>query len=204
MAVVDAAVFGAAVSQDARQRNVVLVKERQHSIVQEVRRRDRRLLRVELRGRDLRIRIDEGLLIDAPDALEGADVERILRAAVPRALALKFAVRFAGSLGPFERDDLRLGEDPPFLRDLGLQRFQAFAHYLEIVALPHHADARLRNGEALLGQLIRHAQWPPTPAARPPSPQPPPRSGAPRDCGDSGGGGRSPEAPPRRRVRTAP
>ena len=50
MAVVRSAVFGAAIGQHAKQRNVVLLEERQHAIVQEVRGGDRRFLRVELRA----------------------------------------------------------------------------------------------------------------------------------------------------------
>jgi len=64
----------------------VLVKERQHPVVEQIRGRDRRLAIVQLGARDLRIGIDERLLVDPADALEIADIERILGTAVTRML----------------------------------------------------------------------------------------------------------------------
>jgi hypothetical protein len=58
-----------------------------------------RLTVVELGESDLRVGIDEGLLIDAPDAFHVADVERVLGAAVARMLTLEFAVRLLFRLG---------------------------------------------------------------------------------------------------------
>jgi hypothetical protein len=60
-----AAIFAAAVGQDAVDRDLVLGEEREHAVVQQVRRRDRRLFRVELRRSDLAVGVDEGLLVDA-------------------------------------------------------------------------------------------------------------------------------------------
>jgi hypothetical protein len=47
----------------------VVLEEGEDGIVQEDRCRDRRLLGVELGEADLRVDVDEGLLIDPPDAL---------------------------------------------------------------------------------------------------------------------------------------
>ena len=69
MALVGPTVLGPTVGQDSVQGNLVLLKERQDSIV-EVRGSDRRLPIIEFCEPDLAIGVDERLLIDAPDALE--------------------------------------------------------------------------------------------------------------------------------------
>src|SRR5215469_4845804 len=71
--------------------------------------------------------------------LERADVERVLRAAVARALALELAVRFLIGLGFLERGELRLTEHQPLLRALRLQGLEPLLHAFQIVALPHAA-----------------------------------------------------------------
>jgi hypothetical protein len=63
-----AAEFGATVSQHPRQPDAVLVIERQHPIVEDLGRGDRRFAVIEFGEGDLGIGIDEGLLIDPPDA----------------------------------------------------------------------------------------------------------------------------------------
>jgi hypothetical protein len=56
----------------------MLIEEWQHPVVEQIGRRDRRLAIVELGTGDLGVAIDEGLLVDAPDALQVADVECVL------------------------------------------------------------------------------------------------------------------------------
>src|ERR1700752_4373779 len=68
------------------------IEERNHSIIQEVGRRDRRLAIIELGASDLGVSIDEGLLINASHSLQVADIECILRAAIARMLALELAM----------------------------------------------------------------------------------------------------------------
>src|SRR5579884_2287764 len=68
-----AAILRAAIGQHTTQRNPVLVVERQHPVVEEIGRRDRRLAVVELG-----VGVDEGLLVDPTDTLERADVEGVL------------------------------------------------------------------------------------------------------------------------------
>ena len=88
--------------------------------------------------------MDEGLLVDPPDALQGADIKRILGAAIAWALALKLAMRLLVGLGLFERDDLGFGQHDPLLRHLGFESLEAQFHRRQIVALPHagHAGGR--------------------------------------------------------------
>ena len=66
------------VAHSTRCRDRLVHAERQHLVIEQIRGRDRRLAIVQLGARDLRIGIDERLLVDAANALEIADIERIL------------------------------------------------------------------------------------------------------------------------------
>src|SRR2546429_3713567 len=92
-----------------------LLEERQHTVIEQIGRRDRRLSVVELGKAYLGVGVDEGLLVDASNALQIADIERILGAAVPWMLALELAVCLFLGLGLFQRDDLRLGQHQALL-----------------------------------------------------------------------------------------
>src|SRR4051794_168572 len=88
-----AAILAAAVGQYARELYVMALEQRDHAVVYEIGRRDRRLAIVELGTNHLAVGIDEGLLVDAPDPLHIADIERVLGAAIARMLALELAMR---------------------------------------------------------------------------------------------------------------
>src|SRR5262249_6776595 len=77
--------------------------------IEQIGRRDGRLAVVELGKAYLGVG-DEGLLVDASNTLQIADIERILGAAVTWMLALELAVSLLLGLGLFQRDDLRLGQ----------------------------------------------------------------------------------------------
>ena len=99
----------------------MLVVERHHPVVEELGGGDRRLAVVELGEGDLGVGVDEGLLVDAPDPLQRADIEGVLRPAIARALALELAVRLLVGLGLLQRGELALGQDqaapaPPWPR----------------------------------------------------------------------------------------
>src|ERR1700750_1941548 len=91
------------------------VEERDHPVVEQIGSGDRSLAIVELGAGNLGVGIDEGLLVDAPNSLQIADIERILGVAIARMLALELAMRLLLSLGFFQRDDLRLGQYQAFL-----------------------------------------------------------------------------------------
>ena len=95
---------------------------------------ERGLAVVELGEADLGVGVDEGLLVDAPDALERADVEGVLGAAVSRAFGDEFAVGFLVGLGFFQGCHLRLGQDQAVLRHLGLERLEPMFHGWQVVA----------------------------------------------------------------------
>src|ERR1700730_4011992 len=98
-----AAIFRAAVGQHTAEPHLLFVEERQDAIVQEIGRCDWRLPIIEFGEGDLRAGVDEGLLIDASDALHVADAERVLDAAVTRMLTLEFALPFRIWLFPARR-----------------------------------------------------------------------------------------------------
>jgi hypothetical protein len=68
-------------------------------IIEQIGRRDRRLAILELGEAYLGKGVDEGLLVDASNALQIADIERIPGAAVPWMLALELAVCLFLGLG---------------------------------------------------------------------------------------------------------
>ena len=73
-----ATVLGAPIGQDTQHRQTVVFEERQHPVVQQIRRGDRRFGSIELGKRYLAVGIDKGLLVDPADTLERADVEGVL------------------------------------------------------------------------------------------------------------------------------
>src|SRR5271166_253567 len=84
-----AAIFRAAIGQHPRKHHFFFVEERHDPVIQEIGRRDRRLAIIEFGKGHFRIGVDEGLLIDAANALHVADVESVLRAAIAGALAFE-------------------------------------------------------------------------------------------------------------------
>ena len=82
MPIMGPAELGAAVGQDPVDAQALRIQERDHPVVQDVGRSQRRLARVELGETDLGIGVDHRLLVDAADALQRADIEGVLRQAV--------------------------------------------------------------------------------------------------------------------------
>lgn len=78
MAFGGATVLGPAVGQYAVHRNLLLLEEGQHPIIQEIGSHHRSFAIIQFRKPDLTIGVDERLLIDAPDALERAHIEGVL------------------------------------------------------------------------------------------------------------------------------
>jgi hypothetical protein len=85
-------VLRAAVGQHAQERDAFGLEERQHPVIEGVGGGQRVLAVVELADGDPRVSVDEGLLVDTPDALERADVEGILRAQIARVFCLDLPV----------------------------------------------------------------------------------------------------------------
>ena len=85
--------------------------------------------------------VNEGLLIDAPNTLEVADIERVLGAAIAGMLAFKLAMGLPLSLGLFQRDHLSFGQHQALLGALGFESFEPFLHGFQVVAQPHATHA---------------------------------------------------------------
>src|SRR5215831_12823817 len=86
-----AAELAAAVSQYAQELDIVLLKEWQHTVIEQIGRHDRRFAIVEFGKADLGVAVDEGLLVEASNTRQIADIEGVLSAAVTRMLALELA-----------------------------------------------------------------------------------------------------------------
>src|SRR6476619_8179249 len=67
-------------------------KKRQHSVIEQIRRHDRRLAIIELGKSHLAVGIDNRLLIDWSHPLESPDIKGVLSAAVSRTFALELPV----------------------------------------------------------------------------------------------------------------
>ena len=106
----------------------MLVIERHHPVIEDFGRGDRGLAVIQLGKGDLGVGVDKGLLIDPPDALQRADIEGVLRAAIARAFALELAMRLLVGLGLLERLNLRLRKQDAVLRHLRFQRLEAVLH----------------------------------------------------------------------------
>ena len=106
VALVGAAIFGAAIGEHPLQHDAVLLVERDHPVVEQIGGGDRRLAVVELGEADLGVGVDEGLLVDAADALQRADIERVLRAAIAGAFGLELAMGLLVGLGLLQRGEL--------------------------------------------------------------------------------------------------
>src|ERR1700756_3635603 len=101
-----ATILAAAVSQYAQQLDIALLEQRHHPIIEQIGRRDRGLAIVKLGASDLGVDMDEGLLVDAANTLQIADIERILGAAIARMLALELPRGLFLGLGLFQRHHL--------------------------------------------------------------------------------------------------
>jgi hypothetical protein len=110
------AVLAAAVGQHSRERNAVLLIEWQHPVVEQIGGGERRLDVIELCKADRGVGVDEGLLVNAADPFERADMERVLGAAVPGTDALEFSMRFLVRLRLLQCRKLALGQDQAVLK----------------------------------------------------------------------------------------
>src|SRR3974377_1255213 len=101
-----ATILTATIGEHPQQLDIVFLEEWQYSVIEQIRRRDRRLAIVQLGASDLGVGIDEGLLVDPTNALQIADIERILGAAIAWMLAVELAMGLLLGLGLLQRDDL--------------------------------------------------------------------------------------------------
>lgn len=107
-----AAVFGAAVRQNPQDPHPPLIEERQHFVVQEVRRDHGGLFQIHLRETDVGMHVDPRLLVDAPDPLDPADVEGVLANEEPRGERLDLPVGLLLLFDGLQGLDLAFRQNP--------------------------------------------------------------------------------------------
>ncbi len=143
-----AAIFRAPIGKNTLQHDAVLLVEGQDPVVQEIGGHDRRLAIIELGEANLRIGIDEGLLIDAADAFQGAHIEGVLRAAIAGTFGFELALHFFLGFGLLERRELALSKDEAFLR-----QSRAFNRCFIVVRSCRLQMERTPKGETVMPRL---------------------------------------------------
>ena len=138
---IDAAtIFGATIGHDPQHRQVVFFVEWQHPVVEQVRRRNRRLGGGQFGIGHLAISFHVGLLVDPANALEGADIERVLTAQIARMSGLNLAAGFIVQYLLFKSLNLRLCQDAALFGDYGIWRLQTRFEVGQIVPQPDRSD----------------------------------------------------------------
>lgn len=136
-----AAEFGAPVGQDAQHRQIMLLIEWQHPVIEQIGSGDRRLGGVELGMGDLAIGVDVGLLIDPANAFDGADIESVLAAEIAGVSRFHLTTGLIVMLLLLEGLDLRLSQDDVIFGDFGLQCPQPVLEVGKLVPQPDRANA---------------------------------------------------------------
>ncbi len=130
------------------------LEERQHFVVEHIGRSDRRLGRIELGKSDLGIGVDEGLLVDTANALQGAHIERILGSQVARMGGFDLAAGFIIELLFLKRLDLGFSQYQTVSSDPGFKRLQPILEIGQLVANPDTADTGRRYKHTQFAQLV--------------------------------------------------
>ena len=143
-----AAKLRAPVGQDTQHRQVMLLIERQHSIIEEISSGDRRLGGIELGMGHFAIGVDIGLLVHPTNALDGADIEGVLTAEIAGMGRFHLAAGLIVMLLLLKSLDLCLGQDDTVFSNLGLQRFQPILEVGKLMPQPDRADAEGRDKHA--------------------------------------------------------
>jgi hypothetical protein len=149
--------LAATIGQNSQKIDAFLLKHRQYAIVQQIRRRDRALARVQLASGDLAVRINEGLLIDPTNALDRSHVVRVLGSQISWVLSLDLAMRLVRRFLALQRNDLSLGEYETLFRHFLLQHLQAELAILKRVAQPDAANSTGRYEDALFPEIVADA-----------------------------------------------
>ena len=154
------AVLRAPVCEDPQEPDAVLLEPGQDPVVEQVRGHQGVASVVELGVGDLGVGVQERLLVDASHALEGADVEGVLRAEIAWVFGLDLAVFLFLLLGLLQGDQLAFGEDPAVLSDACLQGLEPFLEGLQVMSQPDAADASRGDEQSLLSELVGDADLP--------------------------------------------
>jgi hypothetical protein len=115
-------IFSAAIRQYPQERDLLLLEKRQHAIIEQVSRYQRLFAVIELHKHDFTVGIDEGLLVETPNALDCADIIGVLRTQIAGMLGLNLALGFFFLLAFRQRHHLRFGQNKVLFSDFLFQR----------------------------------------------------------------------------------
>ncbi len=102
--------------------------------------------------------IHVGLLVDAPDAFQRANIERILRTKVAWVSGVNLTAGLIILLLLLKRLNLCFGQDAAFLCHFGFQRFQPGFEVRQIMPKPDRPNARGRHEDTELTQFVRRSR----------------------------------------------
>jgi hypothetical protein len=106
-----AAESGASIGEDAQRAHILVIEPGDDPIIQQIGRRERCAGRVQFGEGDLASSVDECLVVEATDALDGADILGILGSQGTRMIGLDLAFGFALLIGSLHRLQQGLGQD---------------------------------------------------------------------------------------------
>ena len=127
-------VLCASVGQYSQHRQSLRRVERRYTVIQQICRRNRRFGDIQLAVSDLRVRVNERLLIDTSDTFQISHVERVLRAQITRTSGLNFATGLVITGFTFQCGDLAVSQLDTFTGHFFFQCFQTLFEVFKIVA----------------------------------------------------------------------
>ena len=151
------AVFGSPVREHPHQFQVMLLEERNHPVIEHVRRHERVLPVVKFGESDFGIGVDDRLLVNVPHTFDIPYIIGVLRHKEAWIISLYFPVCLFLRLGFFQRGHLVLVKHDAFLLHLGRKCLQAFLEGLHVMPEPDGAHSSGRYEYAFLAQLVGYA-----------------------------------------------
>lgn len=124
-----AAVLRAPVGQYSQHWQALRHVKWQHAIIQQVSRCNRRFSDIQLAVRNLRVRINERLLINTSDTFQVAHVERVLRAQITRMRGFNFTAGLVITGFAFQCSDLAVVQFYPLTSHFFFQCFQTLLKF---------------------------------------------------------------------------
>lgn len=149
--------LAAVVREDRVDPGAVLLEERQHVVVERLDGRQRQLAGVQLAPGVAAVRVDHRLQVDLPDALEGADEERVHGHQIAGPAGLDVPLAELGA-EPLEQADLRVGQLDLAVADVLLEAQQPVVLGQQVVPAPDPAHTAGAHVDPLQVQVLGDAQ----------------------------------------------
>lgn len=135
------AVFGSPVREHPHQFQVMLLEERNHPVIEHVRRHERVLPVVKFGEADFGVGVDDRLLVNVPDAFDIPYIIGVLRHQEAGIIGLYFTVGLFLCLGLLKCGHLVLVKHNAFLLHFGGESLQAFLEGLHVMPEPDGAHS---------------------------------------------------------------